>query len=558
MPLLFTPFLFLAISPPTQTVGGEFQTLYKWAGRAAGDHFGAAVSNAGDVNGDGFEDLVVGARFADPGGRIDAGTVYVYSGLDGSVLHTWHGAKADDIIGNTVSGAGDVNGDGFDDVIVSAQRADPGGMSKAGSALVYSGADGSLLYQWDGESAFDQFGGLVSGAGDVNCDGYDDLLVGALFADPGGRIDAGSAYLFSGANGTLLYQWNGQMAHDVFGQSVSNAGDVNADGVPDLVVGAQSTDPGGQQDAGSAFAFSGADGSLLYVWDGQASDDRLGYSVSDAGDFNGDGFDDVIVGAPDADPGGLSKAGSAYVFSGLDGSLLNQWNGTVYYGNFGFSVSSAGDVNRDGFDDVIVGAFRAGSVFVFSGADGSLLHQWNEGVNELWFGFSVSGAGDVNADGWDDLVVGAHGSSHPGGLSQAGTAYVFSFNPFLRSSANQISIAAGGVIELQLDFPDLTAGYEYKVLASSSGTGPTTFGVDIPLTDDPLVRRSYLGLYAGALEGRLRGTLDSEGKAIATIRISSGNWPELIGMNFYLAAIAMKFGGLPEYSSVAVTVTILP
>ena len=222
-----------------------------------------------------------------------------------------------------------------------ARLADPGGRDRAGSAYVYSGADGSILYQKDGGAAGDWFGWFVSTAGDVNGDGKADFIVGAPFADPGGRSLAGSAYVYSGADGSLLYQRDGGATGDEFGYSVSTAGDVNGDGKADFIVGAYLADPGGKGDAGSAYIYSGADGSILYQKDGVATGDQFGESVSAAGDVNGDGKADFIVGAPFADPGGRSLAGSAYVYSGADGSLLYQRDGGAAGDNFGWSVVGA-------------------------------------------------------------------------------------------------------------------------------------------------------------------------------------------------------------------------
>ncbi len=387
--------------------GADGSLLYQVSGDTASDFFGISVSGAGDMDGDGKADFIVGAYFDDPaGGGSNAGSAYVFSGADGSLLYQRTGDTPGDSFGVSVSGAGDVNGDGKSDFIVGAYRDDPaGGGTDAGSAFVFSGADGSLLYQKTGDTASDNFGYSVSGAGDVNGDGKADFIVGAYRDDPvGGGTDAGSAYVFSGAAGSLLYQVSGDTASDFFGWSVSGAGDVNGDGKSDFIVGARLDDPpGGGTDAGSAYVFSGADGSLLYQRTGDTAGDEFGFAVSMAGDVNGDGKADFIVGAHlDDPPGGGSDAGSAYVYSGSDGRLLYHVTGDSASDTFGISVSGPGDVNRDGFTDFIVGAYQddpagggtdAGSTFVFSGADGSLLYQKTGDSASDWFGYSVGGVG---------------------------------------------------------------------------------------------------------------------------------------------------------------------
>jgi hypothetical protein len=284
--------------------------LYTFTGEAANDNFGYSVSGAGDVNNDGYADLIVGAYAKFAGGPF-VGRAYVYSGQTGALLYTFTGAAAGDYFGYSVSGAGDVNKDGYADLIVGACQNDAGGPN-AGRAYVYSGQTGALLYTFTGEAISDYFGHSVSGAGDVNNDGYADLIVGAPYNDAGGS-DAGRAYVYSGQTGALLYTFTGEAADDNFGYSVSGAGDVNSYGYADLIVGAPYNDAGGSN-AGRAYVYSGQTGDFLYIFTGEAAGDRFGVSVSGAGDVNKDGYPDLIVGAYLNDAGG-TDAGRAYVYS---------------------------------------------------------------------------------------------------------------------------------------------------------------------------------------------------------------------------------------------------
>ena len=227
-----------------------------------------------------------------------------------------------------------------------------------------------------------------------------------------------------------LVTFNGDSANDNFGRSASGAGDVNGDGIADLIVGAVNDDNNGF-DSGSAQVLSGFDGSLLHSFDEHSANDQLGVSVSGAGDVNGDGFADLIIGLADgaAFNGNAGPfSGTAQVRSGSDGSLLHSFATDSTVDRFGWAVSGAGDVNGDGLADLIVGARyddqngeRSGSARVFSGSDGGVLHTFDDSAAGDWFGYSVSGAGDVNGDGFADLIVGAYRDDNNGGDSGSAT-----------------------------------------------------------------------------------------------------------------------------------------
>ena len=376
--------------------------LYTINGDNLGDQLGRSVSGAGDVDGDGKADLIIAIPFTDS----FRGIARVVSGSDGSVLYNFDGDKANDRFGTSVSGAGDVNGDGRADLIVGA----PATRSRNGSARVLSGSDGSILFNFDADSEDDRFGQSVSGVGDVNGDGRADLIVGA----PDDRITR----VFSGSDGSVLHSFTGGRS---FGGAVSGAGDINGDGTPDLIVGAELDSPNGTW-SGSARVLSGSDGSVIYNFDGDSGSNFFGVAVSGAGDVNGDGASDLIVGAV----GVSNSTGSARVLSGIDGSVLYDFDGDSRNDSFGMSVGGAGDVNGDGTPDLIVGAHhdgnngrQSGSVRVLSGSDGSVLYNFNGDSAGDWFGYSVSGAGDVNGDGINDFIAGApFGGANAGGYAR--------------------------------------------------------------------------------------------------------------------------------------------
>lgn len=563
LPTLCAALLFCA-STSAQIIGGGYETFYRFDGANQYDRLGEQVSGAGDLNGDGYDDIILGQEMSSASGFSSSGSAFAYSGLDGSLLYQWHGSATYDSLGCSVSNAGDINGDGFDDVIVGAYGASPNGVPAAGAAYAFSGADGSTLYQWNGSITDDNFGSVVSGAGDVNGDGFDDVIIGAEGATVGALSNVGAAYVYSGADGSQLYMWNGAANNDKFGASVSDAGDVNADGFDDVIMGAPQAHSGGLNDTGLAYVCSGADGSILTLILGSSAYDNLGACVSGAGDTNGDGYADYLVSAPTRSPFILTEAGSVYLYSGSSGMPIYQWDGESDYAYLGSSLAGAGDFNQDGFSDVLFsshyvspgGIYQAGSAYVYSGNAYELLHRWNGEAAGDELGISVACAGNVNGDAYPEIIVGANRAS-PGGLSGAGSAYVFGFSPYLTINQPSVSASAGGILNLSLSFPAPAALDPYKVLISATGTGPIFFGIDIPLSLDNLVTDTFYGNYPVPNHTNMQGTLTALGQASASLTVPAGIPAGLVGRTYYFAAVTNQPGVVrPEYSSVAVGLEI--
>ena len=464
---------------------GLNEYLYMEGGQTD-SQFGFSVATAGDVNGDGLSDIMIGAPNYD-NNLNDQGLSAVYYGstlkdLNSQIIlsENFSGAK----YGYSVSTAGDINGDGFSDIVMGEPGQDNGGTG-SGRIYVYLGSSDQIFEAApiivEGNNVLAQFGWSVATAGDVNGDGFSDIIVGAPFYS-NGQSSEGKAFLYYGSsNGTLTLAWSieNNQSESYLGYCVSSAGDVNGDGYGDVIIGVPYYD-GGEDNEGRAILFLGsADGlSTTPDWliESNQVGAKMGHSVSSAGDVNGDSYSDVIIGIPDYDNGETNE-GRAIVFHGSETGLSTSadWRseGNSHEASFGSSVSTAGDVNGDGFSDIIVGSPGhnfSGSAYVYHGSVSGLSEsaQWNrhEPLNFAGFGSSVSTAGDMNGDGYDDVAIGAPGFDVGGkGSIFHGSASGLSSTAFdkigLSGDACGFSVSSAGDIDGD-GFSDVLFGAKQK------------------------------------------------------------------------------------------------
>lgn len=458
--------------------------LYSSTGDDVNEFFGRACSGA-DVDGDGFDDVIIGSR----GGFKDVaftGRVLVSSGKTGAILFDLVGSTSVGGFGYAVAGLSDLDGDGCDEFAIGI-RPHQHDTHGPGSVRVHSGATGAVKFTLTGSNVYDLFGHVVANAGDVNKDGKDDIIVSAPEESSGG-VESGGVWVFSGANGSVIWHIAGA-AGAALGNDVDGIGDVNSDGYADFVVGA-ALDPQGGGYAGKVHVYSGKTGAQLYAIVGNANS-QAGAAVAGLGDVSGDGKPDFAYGAFSDSTMGAS-AGKVVVCSGPTGAVLYTLYGTA--GNsFGYKIDRVLDVNGDGRDEIVVGApwtklgiEETGMARVHSGSDGSILATIHGLADGDYVGYDVAGSLDVNADGRGEIVIGSPGSSLAG--SGKGSATVYSLECGSTSTYGSGCAGFGGFVpQLALGGCATPGGTMNLAITKGNGGKPVLLFIGSNATNLPVV-----------------------------------------------------------------------
>jgi len=552
-------------------LGGVAQAqteLWSVGGIAANEQFGSSVALCGDLDGDGRSEVAAGA----PQGAGGLGVVRVLSGATGALVWQATGPAAGSRFGAAVASVSDWNGDGRRELVVGAWGASTTGRSGAGSVRVYSGANGALLFEAFGDAANDHLGWTVAAVSDLDGDGREEFAVTAVDDDDGGS-SAGSVRLYASVSGVTLRTLHGNAGLQLYGSSIASLRDLDGDGVGEIAVGGPFAASVTTQ-AGLVRVHSGATGAVLRSWTGVAVRDGFGGALCALGDLDGDGVDELAIGAKQIAPTGMGyvqirscSAAAVGVFATL--TAPTNWRA------FGARLASAGDVDYDGRVDLLIGAPDS----IVSGPGSGAVRLWSSGtatalldlvgtLTSERLGSALDAGRDVDGNGSPDYSVGASGAASAG--TNSGRVHARSGNDVpppppppahdpLEADVTELVFRSNGTQVLSLRAGAEYAGLRYRLLSSLHGDDPgfTVHGVHVPLNRDRLfhitLRHPRLAPFDQA-----RGVLDDAGEASAEFRLGRPwymRW--LIGQTFHHAYVVFDDDGQVVFASNAVACTIV-
>lgn len=550
-------FVALALVTPLsgQQPGGQWSESHSYHGSSTSEKFGTYADWIGDLDGDGIGEMIVSSPLFDTGDPLRRGRVAIISGGAGVEIWSQLGVQLPGVhvAGGTVSRMGDVDGDGIDDYAHQIQA----GNGLANQYIrVDSGATFTEIFRVEPAIVNFSYGDAgIAGGTDLSGDGIPDLVVVDDDYD-GINVAEGIVYAYSGLDGSLLWEVTGVVAGQRLGGSLACPGDLNGDGYGDVLV---DSDISGSR--GEVHVLSGLDGSEIYSLTGGYSRAFMGQTMSWVGDWDQDGLDDFLVSS--SDPEFSPQNGFGIVYRGFDGLELARFESPVGDNNFGNRVGGVGDVDGDGFVDAAVSAPSNShlqdppAVYIYSGRTLEMLAKVQGSLQPENHGDLVLSQGpDINGDGRVDFAF-SDPSTTAAGVVQAGAVFVFSFDPYLETSAMALSSSAGATVTFDLSFPLTEANKPYLFLASSNQPGKygNVGGLDVPLANSPILRRMAAG--APSEFQNATGTLTANAQATVTLTLPPGVASAYVGKTMKCAAVSLS-GIYPNVSTAPIYVGILP
>jgi len=538
----------------SQEPGGAWTEMAHWLGPEADSNsrFGQGLCGPGDLDQDGVPDICIGAPRTYSTGR---GKIFVRSGSSFALIRTILGTHGERL-GHSLAPAGDVDLDGTPDILTSGNSGSPYGDE---FVRVLSGATGLGIRDFaeppgGNPGLTSDFGYELGSLGDVDRDGVPDLYVTNRRWSLSYYSDQGVVYVFSGATGSLLYSVFGDpnaYPDSEFGIAAEAIADVDGDGAGELLVTSM------EGPAGTIHCLSGATGQEVYRILNPGLGTQFGACLAVLGDMDGDLIPEFASATEAPLPG------SIVTFSGATGRLLGMRDwlpdslGSLL-------LRSVEDVDGDRFPDLLVRDEQdlllddIDRVTLVSGASGRILRTMFEAERQSFFGNSMAGVGDLNADGRSEFLIGAF-TEDGVNIPDVGGAYVYGLDPFLIADARVVSASSGGTIRFALDFPQTEGGRAYKLLAAPERDGPPWLmagGIELPLAPSPLARRSWHQPLPGLQQAH--GVLNANGDRIATLSLAPGAASAQIGRTLRFAAVTLPGTGAAGLASAAVTLTIAP
>jgi len=481
--------LLLCVPPQANAAKGYwneyFYLLYQYEGYHINQFFGECVRLASDLNKDGYDDILVGVYSEDIGGYDHVGRAYVYSGLDGSVLYILQGEHENAELGCAVTGIGDTDGDGYGEFLVGIPETGANN-DQRGKVYHFGGKDGTLINAYCGEGMGDHLGRNLDILGDVNKDGINDFITTAEGYDVNPPpFNIGAVYVYNPVTKEMLFKHTGMNSAEGLNLNVSKTGDLNNDGYNDFasLILDNKTPPA---HVGVLTLRSGQDGSTIKEFYGLDPYYPLS-EVAYGGDINKDGWPDLLVGQPGKDTTSGEAVGCIYVLSGKELRYSSIFYGTVPFMFLGCALSAAGDIDDDGYDDFLAGAAGqnkigfGGTAIVYSGKTGSVLAEIYCEIINGCLGRAVHGGKDINGDGLPDMIIGSREDVN--GIQAAGKAYVY----VSKSLKATDEVPLGGILELNLHVPAQPFGFYYLGFGLNTKPGVPVGTRVLPLSIDSLL-----------------------------------------------------------------------